>query len=139
MDLKALSTNETLEEEGVWQNLDATTRVKLARIGNTKWRDTYAKLTAPFDKVRRAVGKLDDETANDILCEAMSVAVLLDWEGMTEGGVTLEYSQQSAKRILLEYKDLRNVIFELASDLTLFRNDAIEEAAGNLPAGSDGS
>lgn len=139
MDIKKFATNLTLEDEGVWVQLDSETKLKIARSGNKRYRGALARLTAPH-KVALRSGKVSDEVADAILVEALAEAVLLDWEGMFEGGKPLPYSKEEAKRLLADpsLKDFRDFVVEFANDMENYRVQELEESKANLKPSSAG-
>jgi hypothetical protein len=61
----------------------------------------------------------------------MADSILLDWRGVEEAGQVLPYSKENAMRILLEYKDLRDQVTEIANEMESFRAEEHQEAEKN--------
>ena len=131
MDLKKeFATDESLEEEGVWQDFGDDLKCKIARMGNKNYQKEFQKLSKPYKKqIRR--GTLNDAKAEEILIKTMAKAILLGWEGLEEDGNPVPYSEKNAIHILTEYKDFRDLIGDYADDLEAYKIEEDEEAEKN--------
>ena len=138
MDFNSFKTDLGREDGGVWVDLDATARVKIARTGNSRYRDL---LRAKLKPHRRAIQAetLSDDIADRLLAEVMAETVLLDWEGLTENGAPVAYSTAKARALLSDpaFKDFREMIGQMAGDMELFREQELA-AAENSPKSSAG-
>lgn len=130
MDLKQFATNEQLENEGVWEDLDGDARVKVARLGNKRFQQKW-KMIPRAIKRRIDNGTLSDKKDTELFSELIAETLLLDWENLTDEGVLLEYSKETAKKILIKYKEFRSLIWELANDIKLFSEQIVEDDAKN--------
>lgn len=146
MDLKALRTNTAKEEEGVWVgkeeieerfvdvSIDEDTRLLIASSRNKKFRNY---IVAKGRRRQRGVRRMrpDDERAlelvDDISIEGIARHVLLGWEGIKEDGVAVPYSVEAAERILREIPTFRNLVEQLAEDITLYQDEEAEEVEKN--------
>lgn len=139
MDIATFRTNKSLENEGAWTDLAGDARVKLARIGNRRYRDMLQAKLKPHRRAIRA-GTLSDEVTEALMTEVIVETVLLDWENIELNGVVVPFSRDAALDILgdPEMKDLRNMIVELAGDMELYRAKDLEEAEKNSAASSPG-
>ena len=127
---KAFGVDKAKSEDGTWVDLEEGIRVKIARIGNLKYRKELEKLSRPRRRqIRR--GTLSEEVAEQMLTEVMANTVLLDWEGIEENGKRLSYNPANAKRLLTEYPDFREMISDLAGEMETFKQEFDEESEKN--------
>lgn len=127
-ELDNVKTDATAEVEGVWTDVVAGLRVRIARLGNPGYLHYIRQETQR--RTAHGVQELEATDAIDIGIRAMARFILLDWENLQEGGVELEYSVETAERILA-IRDFRNIIESLASAVALFRAEAMEAVSGN--------
>ncbi len=133
MDLgKQFATDGVLEEEGVWVDLDTESKIKVARMGNKRYKEAFRRLTAPH-KISIRNNNLNDDLAEQLLTQALAEGVLLDWEGMTLKGKPLVYSQKTAIEVLMNpsLKDFRELVVSIASDMESYRQQEQEEVVKN--------
>lgn len=132
MELNDLRTNEKAENEGVWEDFGGGTKVLIARIGNKRYETRLNALMKPYKRQIRA-GSMPDETMDKIIIQVMSETIVLGWEGLTENGKALKYSEAEANRILTDprYKEFRNLVSDAAQDAAIYRELEVEEEAGN--------
>lgn len=126
---KNFTSDAALEVEGRWVHISRDAEVLVARSGN----DRFAK------KMKELVQKnnldLSDESEENVklleelIIEAMSEAILLDWKGMTRGGEPFPYSKAHAVEVL-RLKDFRKKINEIADNAAAYRAKE-EKAQGN--------
>lgn len=142
MDLTRFKADPQLEDEGVWTSIDAGTgaRIKIARIGNRRYREAMTKRLKPYRRALRN-GTLDERVTEQITAEVLAETVLLDWQGLTDGGTPLAYSAEAARTLLCDtrFKDFRDLVVEMASDLELYRQQDLKDAEKNFGTSSDGS
>jgi hypothetical protein len=122
MDLyKQFETDERKEVEGAWVALSATARIKVARMGNPRYRAAVKRLSAPY----RTPGLLDDDIPDEvwqqITKEAVAEAILVDWEGVTKEGAALPYSKHEALALLTARKDFYGLVMTTAQTLDHYR------------------
>lgn len=125
-------TDEAAENEGVWFEVGEGFEIKVARLGNRKHAETYARLTST-PAVRGVVAdkKLTDEQAIRIMVEAMADAILIDWKNLEEDGNPIPFSREKALE-LLDVKDFRALVHDFASQQSNFRVKQIAEATEAL-------
>jgi hypothetical protein len=142
MDLNRFKADTALEDEGVWNTVDAASgcRLKIARIGNRRYRETMARRLKPYRRALRS-GTLDDQVTERITAEVLAETVLLDWQGLERAGEAVAYSPEAAAAILADpaYKDFRDLVVELASDQEAYRERELEDAEKNFATSSAGS
>lgn len=142
MDLSRFKTDTALEDEGVWTTIDASSdaQIRIARIGNRRYREAMARRLKPYRRALRA-GTLDDSVTERITAEVLAETVLLDWRGVTADGAPLPYSRDAARDLLLDpaYRDFRDLVVELAGELDLYRERDLEAAEKNSVTSCAGS
>lgn len=127
---KFYSTDKLLENEGAWVDLDDETSIKVARIGNKAFKEVWKKETAPYQhSMKNKV--LSDEAGEKIMIKVVASTILLDWKGVTENGKPVDYSLENAVRMLTEYKDFRDMVIEISSDMNNFKDKEEKEAIKN--------
>ncbi len=130
MDLqKMFGTDKKLEEQGVWVEIDEKSKIKVARLGNLKFREFSRKLQNNAKIATKY--KIDDFNQNDLV-KLLANTILLDWEGIELNGEVLPYSIENAIKILTEFKDFTNLVVELANQMETFKNEDIDGAKKNL-------
>jgi hypothetical protein len=115
--------------DGVWANYPGreSVRLRIARAGNPVFLRVNDRLEAPFRK-QLSRGRLPTEQQLDIQCRAMAEGILTGWEGLaTEDGAPLEYSAENAYLVLRYNSDVREFVFEFATDLENYRREEVEE------------
>lgn len=130
MDIKNLKTNLDLESEGVWQPAGEGCELKIARFGNPLSSRLFSRYTRPY---RRQIdnGTMDPDKQMEILCRVLAESILLDWRGLKEGGKVLKYSTEEAKRVLIEYRELRELVEDYAKDAEAYRDSELEDSEKN--------
>jgi len=131
MDIKKeYGTDASLETEGTWEDFGEGCEIKIARIGNKAYRKYFQKASKPYQKqIRR--GTLSDDKAEELLIDAMAHCIVMDWKGMQEDGADIEFSIANCKRVLTEYKDLRDAISDIANSAESFKLAEDEAAEKN--------
>lgn len=108
-------TDEKAELEGVWQEYEDGSRVKLARFNNEKaqrmriewYQENKALLEALAEKGEDGE-KQREEMFKQGEAKIMAEAVLLDWEGFEDAkGKEVKYTAETAEQYLLLSKDFR--------------------------------
>lgn len=132
MDLLNLRTDLNKEQEGTWVDIGKGARLKIARIGNPAYKETFRRLTKPYQRQMRT-GNLPDEVAEKILARCLAESVLVGWEGLEMDGEPIQYSRKAAMDLLMnpQLKDFRDLVTELANEVELFRQEEMEEAEKN--------
>ncbi len=124
------ATNANLETEGVWHDLGDGGRVKVARLGNQNWQRAYNKLPHGLRSAASA-GRLKGAQADEFdkrNARVLAETVLLDWDGMEEvDGTPIPYSVEAAEQALIELKDFRVAIVQIAGDMANFQAEEVAE------------
>lgn len=132
-EINDLKTDPKKEAEGVWIDIDGKgAKLLIARNGNPVAKAKWEKLTSD-PAVRNAFRRetIDEQRLEDMLVEVLADAVLLGWEGITEGGKPVKYSPAKARE-LLKVKLFRNLVQDLANDYTFFRQTVIADSVDAL-------
>lgn len=130
---KMFVTSRTLEIDGVWHDLGAGVKIKVARIGNPEYNAALRKLAQPHKGLaRRAVDSdegLEESDLNvfrDIEARCLAEHVLVDWSGFTEtddvDSDVVEYSVERALKYIKESDDFRKLLTDLASKPNNFKD-----------------
>tara|TARA_Y100000310_G_scaffold111042_1_gene109440 strand:- start:2901 stop:3302 length:402 start_codon:yes stop_codon:yes gene_type:complete len=132
MDFTNDFANPEAEKEGVWVDYPegSGARVKVARGGNVNFGRKHEKNKRPFLKQFR-METITEEQELAILCKSIPGTILLDWEGFTDNGKPLKYSDSNAEKMLLLLTDFRTNISNLAADGENFFVDLQEDAEKN--------
>jgi hypothetical protein len=132
VDLNLFETDAAKSKDGVWCPIDNVTDIRIARYGNPKFRSYLEREMKPYKRLIDK-GALKEETADKILAGAIASTILVDWRNMELNGAPLPYSQESALKILLDPKlrDFRDIVVELSQDMQLFKEQEVQEDAGN--------
>lgn len=112
--------------EGSWFNYQGS-EILIAHLSNIKFQRTLAKLQQPFRKKLEA-GTLDPKVQRDILAQAMSEAIVLDWKKVVDkDGVETPYTPKNALIALQNDPEFRDFVAECAANAAAFRDDEKEE------------
>jgi len=131
MELKSYVSDETMKKEGVWVPFDGA-RFKIRSTDSPAYRravEAAAKKRNPA-KVRK-----DIETQTELGIEAIANGVLIDWEGLTDGGTPVECTPANKIAVLTQAVILRDFLATEASDLANFQAEAIVEDADDFREG----
>lgn len=128
---KLFGTDKTKEQEGVIHEMGEGLKMRIARIGNPKYQKRFQALSKPHRRALRR-GTLSDEIAEKLLVQCLAETIVLDWEGLEEDGVEIEYSTENAVKILTDYPELRNYVNDIANEMEGYQADDDEEAIDNL-------
>ena len=132
MDLfKQFKTDEAKTQEGVWVSLDETSRIRIARTGNAKYREAIKAKSQRY-RMRAKVKTIPEKDWADLMNEVIAETILVDWEGITEKGVPVSYSVENAARMLADYPDFRDtVVLPFADDMENFKAELDEATEKN--------
>jgi hypothetical protein len=127
---KTFATNRTKELEGVWFPGPDGSSYLVARQGNKNFNKLMAEVAKPHRKLIE-MGKADDELLTEITAEVVSRTILLDWKGVTDDGKPVAYSNEEAKRRLIDYPDFADMIAALSKGMAAYQDQEKAAAAGN--------
>jgi hypothetical protein len=128
---KLFGTDAKKEQEGVWHDLAEGLRVKIARIGNPNYQKRFQAITKPYQRALRK-NTLANEVAEKLHIQCLSETIVLDWEGVEDGGKEIPYSKDAAIALLTKYPELRSYINDIANELEGFQEELVEEGDENL-------
>ena len=117
-----------VDTEGVWAKHSEGVRFRIARAGNPVFLKATDKLEAPYRK-QLARGKLSTEKQIDLQCRAMAEGILLDWEGIETADGPLEYTVDNAAAVLRHNSEIRDFVFEFATEQENYRTQEIKDTA----------
>ena len=121
MDLyKQYKTDEKKEVEGIWVPLSATARIKVARMGNPRYRDCIKRLSSPY-RVAGINDQIPPEVYQQMVREAVAETILVDWEGLTSDGDPVPYTRDKALVFCTDLKDFYDFVLTAASSMETFR------------------
>lgn len=112
-------------DDGVWKSYNGSD-FRVAHISNTKFQRALARLQQPYRR-KLQEGSLDPKINQDIVCQAMSEGVLLDWNKVvTKKGVAVEYSKENAHTLLKRDPEFRDWVTEIATQMANYREEEVE-------------
>lgn len=127
MDLEDLfGTDQKKEEEGVWVPLGGDAEVLVCRLRNKNWRVGLKRLPKTIQK-QIADGTIGDEKYEKLIAMLMSKYILRGWKNLSINGQPVEYDEETALKLLEQYKDFKDRIFEIASDMEHFKKKEDEQ------------
>jgi hypothetical protein len=130
MDLSEFDVNDTAAIEGQWVHIGKGAELRIAKFNNEKYRDFVKKKMKPYRSAMRA-GSVDESLITEIVVQAMSRHVLLDWKGLTERGEPLTYSIEKAEQLLRDKEPFRDLVLTLSQDAAMFQEAEVEDGEKN--------
>lgn len=107
-------------DSGVWAKFEDS-EFLLASANNLKFQRELARLQAPHRR-KADRGQLDPAIMKDILCEAMSKTIVLDWKNVqSTDGAQAAYSQENAYLALKNSDEFREFVQDYSTDLQNFK------------------
>ena len=134
MELKDFKTDKGKEKDGVWEDLGDGCSVLVARYGNRAMINAYRRYPRIL-RQRLESGQVDDDKSATILSKVMADTILLDWDGLKEDGKEIVYSKEECVRILTEYPDVRDMIFEIANEAARYHDEGVSKTTKNSKSG----
>ncbi len=121
MDIKKIfKTDPIAEKEGVWVDIDDSSSILIARVGNPRFKSMLERLTLPYKSAIRK-GTLSQDVFDKILAKCTAETIVLDWRGFEEDGNSIPYSPEKAYEYLTEYPDFRDFVESCSESMELFR------------------
>ena len=127
---KQFQTDEKAEVEGVWIPLDATTKVKIARLQNPRHTACLKRLSTPYIKPGMRQSDIPDDVYNEIAREAVAETILVDWSGVERDGQPVPYSKDAALEAC-RVKDFYILVVTAAGTMETFRTARLAELEKN--------
>ena len=127
LELNDLTLDPKRAEEGEWKEFRGA-QLLIASTDSPRYKGVMAQLARKH--------KLDLEDDNpkfadviqDLTCEALAEAVLLDWKDLAISGKPIPYAKNVAKQILLSAPAVRTFVEEVAGRASNFNVQAVEAA-----------
>lgn len=137
-DFRKFATDQKKEVEGTWEDIGGGAALLIARAGNSKFQEEYAKIPKG---VRRMLenNTIETKSADELICGILARTILLDWKNMLLDGEPVKYSEDTAKEMLLTYPDFRNMVWEFSNDFQRFHEEGKKEDAKNSKSASSGN
>lgn len=130
----AYKANEKLELEGIWYKPAQAPgcRFLLAFAGHTNRQlvKVMARLTKPYAKLI-ANNMVDPDILNDLMVQAFSESVILNWENIQFEGAELSYSRDNCIKLMKALPHLFKELQEVAQTEYLYRANTTEALAKN--------
>lgn len=138
-------TNKTAEVEGVEVqyslNKDGSfSTFRISRMGrsNKNYTKALERATRPYRRVIE-LGTMDNEIAESLFMKVFVESVLIDWKNIPLSDVTgndrdegyAPYSRENAVKLFNRLPDLYEDLQEKANSAAMFREDTMEQEAGN--------
>ena len=118
---KRFATDHALEEDGTWFDIGDGGQLKVARKNNRRFKQKMRELIRGKER-QLQLNTLPEEVADDILLEAMSHTILVDWKGIEdEADKPMRYSVARAKESMKAHPDFRELVEALSDDMEAFR------------------
>lgn len=127
-DINSYRTDPALKQQGVWVDMGAGARIKIAAFDNEDFATNFRKMVEPYAKAGQDV---PEEEQKRIMVFCTARYVVLDWEGIFDGEKALKYSVENAERLLNEIEFVRDRIFAEARKYQNFRATNAEAVAKN--------
>jgi hypothetical protein len=123
---KMFATDKAKELEGVEIAFGDGVYIRVARDNNPLFKKVFRRLTKPYER-QISDGRMDEEVATELLCDALAEAVFIGMRGVKIGDEPLEDTVANRKRLLMELPDFRRAIETEASNAERFRAAAVDE------------
>jgi hypothetical protein len=119
------------EQDGVWFTTEEGWKLKIARIGNRKYKQAIRKVA--IDNQRSIKKDKSGELILGLSKEAAAEYILLDWKDLLEDDekTVMPYSSKRALEIFNEYDEFYELALEYASREDEYRAELVEEAVKN--------
>lgn len=124
MSLRITPIDDTLVTEGAPFNYLGV-KLFVARANNEKFRRIFRRLSKPHQRQIEAES-LSEDISDDIMCKAISQAILVDWDSTTFPN-NLAYSVDNAYMLLMDDEDCRSAVMEFARTEQNYYIQEVEE------------
>lgn len=113
--------------DGTWTNYLGVP-LRIARANNDKFKKIFRQLSKPYNR-QIENNSLPEDVAEDILTEALSKAILVDWDS-SKFPDNVKYSHANAKDLLIHDPDCRDFVIEFSREAENFYIQENEEEVG---------
>lgn len=133
MSISQFTTDKDKTLDGVWVEVGAGMKIKVARLNNTRYKTCLRGLSKPHVVQLRQNNEAAAQLAEALTREAYAKCILLGWENLLDAdGITvIPYSEAKALKLLTDHQDFYDIVESLASEQQLFAEDAEAESEGN--------
>jgi hypothetical protein len=116
----------TLTSKGVWKSFKDS-EFLIAHTSNLKFQRALTRLQQPYTK-KLQNGTLDPKVNQEIICQALSEGILLDWRKVVNSAKEIvEYKPELGKQALIGDVEFREFVSEISLNLDNFRKEELEE------------
>jgi hypothetical protein len=126
--------NRDLESQGTWMDYGDDVRFLVARKSNPKYKSFISRKYRENERIISSTANVEraDQVSERLMLEATATYLLLDWEGVVEGGKPIKYSPSKAIQVLDDHDDLRADIEAYADNRENYLAEKDEKDAENL-------
>lgn len=130
--MKLSSFKETkAETDGIWFVYAPGVEFRIASFQNRRMQKELVRRGKPMRRGMQIRG-VDEETVEPVMIEAMSVAVLLDWKGITDDDdQPVEYTPELGAEGMKEHRKLYLFVLQCSQDMQAFQEAELQEAEKN--------
>jgi hypothetical protein len=126
---------QTSEIEGVWVDVGEGVQLKLARADNSSYQKEVSKILLASSSELRILQDSNPrrmEIIREARIKAISRTILLDWRNLQdENGKELKYSPELAEKILVEYKELLELVDAFSTNREMYKAKLDEDSRKN--------
>lgn len=117
--------------DGVWHDIDETTAVKVARLGNKKFQRRAEALRKPY-QFQIDNKTIDDGLLEKITTQAIAETIVVDWKGFEdEDGNAVPYSPEAAFEYLMKYEEFKRHVLNWATNTATYKDKQAEDDEKN--------
>jgi len=113
------------EESGAWGRYRGIPLL-IARANNSRFRAIFKKLSKPLSREIEK-GTISEADSEEILCESLSVGILMGWKEFEIKGEEVEYTKENAKQLLANDPDCREYVQNYSQDIDNYLKDDLED------------
>lgn len=124
------ATDEKLEVEGTWRDLQGGARLLLARAGNDRYNKKLNELYTLHQEKLTGKTPEADKLNKDLMNEVLATTILVGWENLSYKRQPIQYSVENAK-MLLSHGEFRDKVVAMAQDVEAYRAKLEDEQLGN--------
>ena len=126
---KTYATDDVKEQDGIWREL-GDGKILVARAFNTQHAKYFSTQVEAHKRLLDSKTPEADKMSDKIVIDAMSKFVFLGFENLQYNGKPLENNLET-RVMLLQHKDFRRVVNEIAQDHNNYLMYQEEEATKN--------
>ncbi len=132
MKISSYITDEKLETEGVWRNLQEGGRVLVGRYKSTTYNAALREKLKPLVAKLANESEIDPAAFEDAVLQASAETILLGWDDIQDDdGEELAYTTELALYYLRNAKDFREEVLGLSQQREAYSKAFQEHATGN--------